>query len=175
VAILDGANLETALLVTALADACLEVVRLEPDADAIAVSEKSSGWPTAVLGVPELRTAFETPSGHRMPPRLKAEPLYVVDALAKFLDTQVTAWEETEPPVRKIQSLDFEHLALEAAMEAVNAVITEGRRARTPAKQEAWTGLAEDLSSQIAAVIVSIASGDRMETVLDDFIERGVK
>ena len=61
VAMLDGARLEEALLVAELATACLEVVRLEPDADAIAVASKSSGWPTAVLGVPQLRTAFETP------------------------------------------------------------------------------------------------------------------
>jgi hypothetical protein len=175
VAMLDGAHLEEALLVTALATACLEVVRLEPDADAIAVTGKSSSWPTAVLGVPQLRTAFETPGGGRMPPRLKVEPLPVVDALAKFLDTQVTAWEETEPPVPKIQNLDFEHLALEAASEAVDAVVAEGHRSRTPAKQQAWTNLAEDLGPRIAAIIVSIAAGGPTEAVLDELIERGAK
>jgi len=175
VAMLDGAHLEEALLVTALATACIEVVRLEPDADAIAVTGKSSGWPTAVLGVPQLRTAFETPGGGRMPPRLKVEPLPVVDALAKFLDTQATAWEETEPAAPKIQNLDFEHLALEAATEAVDAVVAEGHRARTPAKQQAWTNLAEDLGPRIAAIIVSIAAGGPTEAVLDELIERGAK
>ena len=175
VAMLDGAHLEEALLVTELAIACLEVVRLEPDADAIAVAGKSSGWPTAVLGVPQLRTAFETPSGGRVPPRLKVEPLPVVDALAKFLDTQVTAWEETERTASKIQNLDFEYLALEAAIEAVDAVAAEGDRARTPAKQQAWTNLAGDLGPRIAAVIVSIAAGGSTEAVLDELIERGSK
>ena len=66
-----------------------------------------------------------------MPPRLTVEPLPVVDALAKFLDTQVTAWEATEPAMPKIQNLDFGELALEAAIVAVNAA--EGRRARTAA------------------------------------------
>jgi hypothetical protein len=175
VAMLDGAHLEEALLVTALANACLEVVHLEPDADAIAVTGKSSGWPTAVLRVPQLRTAFETPSGGRVPPRLKIEPLPVVDALAKFLDTQVTAWEETEPTAPKIQNLDFEQLALEAAIEAVGAVAAEGNRARIPAKQQAWTNLAEDLGPRIAAIIVSIAAGGPTEAVLDELIERGSK
>jgi len=175
VAMLDGARLEEALLVAALATACLEVVRLEPDADAIAVTYKSSGWPTAVLGVPQLRTAFETPSGGRVPPRLTAEPLPVIDALAKFLDTQVTAWEVTEPAVPKIQNLDFEQLALEAAIEAVNAVAAEGRRAKTPAKQQAWTNLTEDLGPRIAASIISITTDGPTEAVLDDLMERGAK
>jgi hypothetical protein len=173
VAILDGARVEEALLVAALATACLEVVRLEPDADAIAVAGTSSGWPTAVLGVPQLRTAFETPSGGQVPPRLTVEPLPVVDALAKFLDTQVTAWEVTEPTAPKLQNLDFGQLALEAAIEAVNAVAAEGRRARTPAKQEAWTNLADDLGSRIAASIISITTDEAAEAVLDELIERG--
>lgn len=173
VAMLDGACLEEALLVAALATACLEVVRLEPDADAIAVASKFSGWPTAVLGVPQLRTAFETPSGGQVPPRLTVEPLPVVDALAKFLDTQVTAWEVAEPPVPKVQNLDFGQLALEAAIEAVNAVAAEGRRARTPAKQQAWTNLADDLGSRIAASIISITTDEPTQAVLDDLIERG--
>ena len=42
VAMLDGARLQEALLVAELATACLEVVRLEPDADAIALAGKSS-------------------------------------------------------------------------------------------------------------------------------------
>ena len=175
VAMLDGALLEEALLVAALATACLEVVRLEPDADAIAVAGKTSGWPTAVLGVPQLRTAFETPSGGHVPPRLKVEPLPVVDALAKFLDTQVTAWEEIEPAMPKVQNLDFGELALEAANEAVNAVTAEGRRARTPAKQQAWTNLAEDLGPRIAASIVSITTDEPADAVLDDLIGRGTQ
>lgn len=69
-----------------------------------------------------------------MPPRLTVKPLPVIDALAKFLDTQVTAWEVTEPAAPKVQNLDFGQLALEAAVEAVNTVTAEGRRARTPAK-----------------------------------------
>lgn len=172
VVMLDGARLEEALSVAALATACLEVVRLEQDADAIAVAGKSSGWPTAVLGVPQLRTAFEAPSGAQMPPRLSVEPLPVIDALAKFLDTQVTAWEVTEPAAPKIQNMDFGRLAREAAVEAVNTVTAEGRRARTPAKQQAWTNLAGDLSSRIAASIISITSDEPAEAVLNGLIER---
>jgi hypothetical protein len=175
VAMLHGALLEEALLVAELATACLEVVRLEPDADAIAVAGKSAGWPTAVLGVPQLRTAFEAPSGIQVPPRLTVEPLPVIDALAKFLDTQVTAWEETEPPAPKIQKLNFGQLALEAATEAISSVTAEGGRARTPAKQQAWTNLADDLGSRIAESIISIATDGSAEAVLDDLIERGTQ
>ena len=110
-----------------------------------------------------------------MPPRLTVEPLPVVDALAKFLDTQVTAWEVPEPAMPKVQNLDFGELALEAAIEAVNAVAAEGRRARIPAKQHAWTNLAEDLGSRIAASIVSITTDEPVEAVLDDLIERAAE
>jgi hypothetical protein len=175
VTILDGASLEEALVVIALATACLEVVRLEPDADAIAIAGKSSGWPTAVLGVPQLRTAFETPRGVQVPPRLTVEPLPVIDALAKFLDTQVTAWEVTEPPVPKVQNLNLGQLALEAAVEAVNTVTAQGRRARIPAKQQTWTNLADDLGSRIAESIISITTDESTEAVLDDLIERGTQ
>ena len=175
VAILDGTRLEEALLVAALATACLEVVRLEPDADAIAVTGKSPGWPTAVLGVPQLRTAYEAPRGVQVPPHLTVEPLPVIDALAKFLDTQVTAWEVTEPAAPKVQNLDIGQLALEAAVEAVNNVTAEGRRARTPAKQRAWTNLADELGSRIAASIISITTDKPTEAVLDDLIERGTQ
>ena len=87
----------------------------------------------------------------------------------------MTAWEETEPTASKIQNLDFEYVALEAAIEAVDAIVAEGDRARTPAKQQAWTNLAEDLGPRIAAVIVSIAAGGPTEAVLDELIERGSK
>ena len=175
VAILDGARLEDALQVGALADACLEVVRLEPDADAVAVADRSSGWPTAVFTVPQLHTAFETPGGSQIPPRLTTEPLPVIDALAKFLNTQVTAWEITEPAASRIQNLNFEQLALQCAAEAVAAVAMEGHRARTPAKQLAWANLADDLDSRIATSIISIAAGEPTETVLDDLVERGTQ
>jgi len=168
VAILDGALLEEALLVAALAAACLEVVRLEQDADAIAVTGKSPGWPTVVLRVPQLRTAFEAPSGVQVPPRLTGEPLPVIDALAKFLDTQVTAWEVTEPAAPKVQNLDFGQLALEAAAEAVHTVADEGGRAKTPAKKQAWTNLADDLGSIIAGSIISISTGESAEAVRSD-------
>lgn len=175
VAILDGSRLEDALQVGALANACLEVVRLEPDADAVAVAGRSSGWPTAVFTVPQLRTAFETPGGGQVPPRLTAEPLPVIDALAKFLNTPVTAWEITEPAESRIQNLNFEQLALQSATEAVAAVAAEGHRARTPAKQLAWTNLADDLGSRIAASIISITAGEPTEAVLDDLVERGTQ
>jgi hypothetical protein len=174
VAMLEGARLEEALLVAALATACLEVVHLEPDADAIAVAGKAVGWPTAVLRVPQLRTAFETPSGGKVPPRLTVEPLPAVDALAKFLDTQTTAWEVTEP-VPKVQNLDLGQVALDASIEAVDAITAEGRRARTPAKQQAWTNLADDLAARIAASIISITADGSAEAVLDDLIGRGTQ
>jgi hypothetical protein len=110
-----------------------------------------------------------------VPPRLTVEPLPVIDALAKFLDTQVTAWEVIERPAPKVQNLNFRQLALEAAASAVNTVTAEGRRARTPAKQQAWTNLADDLGSRIAESIISIATDESAEAVLDDLIERGTQ
>jgi len=175
VAILDGSHLEDALKIGELAGACLEVVLLEPDADAIAVASRSSGWPTVVLRVPQLRTAFETPRGDRIGPRLITEPLPVIDALAKFLDNQVTAWEETEPAASRIQSLNLEQLARQSAAEAVAAVVAEGRRAKTQAKKLAWTNPAEDLGSKIAASIIAIAADEPTEVVLDDLLDRGTQ
>ena len=173
VAILDGSRLEDALKIDAMAGACLEVARFEPDADAVAVASRFSSWPTVVLRIPQLRTAFETPRGDQVAPRLITEPLQAVDALAKFLDKQDTAWEVTEPATSRIENLNFEQLALESAAAAVAAVVKEGGRARTPAKQLAWTNLAEDSGPRIAASIIAITAGEPTDVVLDDLIERG--
>jgi hypothetical protein len=173
VAVIEGASLEDALQIGPLAEACLEIVRLEPDAAAVAVTGWSDDWPTVVLKVPQLRTAFEPPGGAQVAPRLAREPLPAVDALAKFLDSQDTAWEVTEPATSKIENLDFQQLALRSAADAVAEIVMQGHRARTAAKKLAWTNLADDLYSRIAASMTSIALNEPADIILDDLIERG--
>jgi len=177
VAVLEGANLETAVRLAPLPHACLNVVNSEPDADAVAVAERSVDWPTVVLRVPQLRTAFEPPGGPEVAPRLAAEPLPVVDALAKYLDSQVTAWDVVEPADSNIQNLNFRQFALQGAEEAVAAIATEGSRARITAKKSAWTNMPEDLSSIIAEALNSIVANESTDAdaILDDLVERGTQ
>ncbi len=174
-AMVEGASLEDILRIEALADACLEIIRLEPDTTAVAVTSWSVDWLTVVLTIPQLRTAFEPPGGQQVAPRLTREPLPVVDALAKFLDGQVCAWEVTEPATSEIEDLSFRQLALRSATDAVAEIVAQGHRARTIAKKLAWTNLADDLVLQIAASMTSIAANEPVDAVLDELIERGTQ
>lgn len=144
VAVLAGAGLDEVISSqSALADACLNVARLEPDAAAIAITSKTGGrldWPAVVLKVADLRAAYETPTGRVTAPRIAREPLPVVDAVVKYLDSQAPAWEVTEPVTTRIDDIDIAGLAGRSAGDAVAGVRAQYRRARTPAKKSAGAG-----------------------------------
>jgi hypothetical protein len=184
VAALAGAGLDEALSSqSALAEACLNLARLEPDAAAVAITSKARGrldidWPAVVLRVADLRTAYETPTGRVMAPRIAREPLPVVDAVVKYLDSQAPAWEVTEPVTTRIDGIDIAGLAGRSAADAVAGVRGQYRRARTPGKRSAGGRLPGDLAARLAEGIEAILAGEQVDRVLDhltgaDQTERG--
>jgi hypothetical protein len=182
VAALAGASLEEVLRSpSALAGACLNVARLEPDAGAIAVTGRVPGgldWSAVVLKVADLRAAYETPTGRKMAPRIAREPLPVIDAVMKYLDGQAPAWEVTEPVTTRIDGIDIAGLAGRSAADAVANVRVQYRRARTPAKKSAGDRLPGDLAARLADGIEAILAGEPADRVLDqlagpDQTERG--
>jgi hypothetical protein len=126
-----------------------------------------------VLEVADLRTAYETPTGHLAPPRLPREPLPVIDAVAKFLDNQSPAWEVTEPVATRLGDIDIGALAGRSAADAVAGVAAQGRRAKTPAKKSAWTRLPGDLAPRLADSISALLAGEPVDRVLDDLTGEG--
>jgi hypothetical protein len=174
VAALAGAGLDEALgSPSALAGACLNLARLEPDAAAIAVTSRAGGrlagdWPAVVLKVADLRTAYETPTGRVMEPRIAREPLPVADAVVKYLDSQAPAWEVTEPVTTRIDGIDIAAIAGRSAADAVADVRGQYRRARTPAKKSAGGLLPADLAARVAEGIEAILAGEQVERVLDE-------
>jgi hypothetical protein len=168
VVLFDGSALEERLQTgLPFANSCLEFVHAEPDVAAIAISERAHDWPTVVLKVADLRTAFEPPGGPEVAPHLSHEPLPIVDALAKYLDKQYTAWEITEPVTTILQDSNFHDLALRHATDAINEITAQGKRALTPAKKSSWTNLPQDLVSRIAASIMAIMANESIDDVLD--------
>jgi hypothetical protein len=175
VAALAGQSLDRALdAAWSLPEACLNLARLEPDAAAIAIAGADVHWPTVVLKVADLRTAYETPTGRRVAPRLAREPLPVVDAFVKFLDEQTTAWEVTESVSAEIGGVDIRAIAEATASGAVAAVTAQGRRARIDAKKATWTNLPAGLGARIADGITAIMAGATVNDVLDDLVEQGL-
>lgn len=179
VAALVGSGLDDALTSqSALADACLNVARLEPDAAAIAITSKARGrldidWPAVVLRVADLRTAYETPTGRVVAPRMAREPLPVVDAVVKYLDSQAPAWEVTEPVTTRIDGIDIAGLAGRSAAGAVADVRGQYRRAKTPAKKSAGGRLPGDLAARLADGIEAILAGEQVDRVLDRLTDTG--
>jgi hypothetical protein len=175
-AVLKGQDIADAIQnTTALADACLALARMEPDVTAIAVTTGGADLPAIVLGVTDLRTAFEAPSGRRVPPHLAREQLSLVDALAKFLDKQVTAWEVTEPVASRALGTDLLHVASQSADEAIAEIRTAGKRAHTEAKKSAWTHMPDDLGARITGTISAIMANEPIDAILDSLIERGAQ
>ena len=176
VAVLTGQDIGEAVhSTTVLADACLALARMEPDVTAIAITSGGGDWPAIVLKVADLRTAYEAPSGRKVPPRLAREPLPLVDALAKFLDRQVTAWEVTEPVTAQIAAIDVRDVASQSANEATAETIAAGKRALTEAKRNSWTHLPDDLATRITENISAIMANEPIDDVLDSLIERGTQ
>jgi hypothetical protein len=98
--------------------------------------------------------------------------LPLIDALAKFLDGQVTAWEVTEPVAGQILAIDLRDVASQSAGEAITNIIAVGKRALTEAKKRAWTHLPDDLAARITESISAIMANEPIDPVLDSLTER---
>ena len=150
-----------------LAVACRRILDQELGAHAVAVCGSGPGWETIVVRAADTREAYEPPIGARVPPRLPREPLPLIDALAKYLDAAVPAWQDADASA-VVPSVDLATVAATAARAAVDDLISQGGRARTPAKNQAWTGLGPQITESVRDAVTRIASGEHIGDVLDE-------
>lgn len=153
-----------------LAAACCRIVRQEPGSTAVAVCSADQDWLATVVDGVAMSDAYESPSGRLLPPHASMEPLHVVDALAKYLDRHVPAWEVVDASMN-LTSTDLAAAARFSAHTAVADLVRQGSAARTPAKKEAWTKLPPATADAIAAMLDRIVAGEPAGAALDRFLE----
>jgi transcriptional regulator with XRE-family HTH domain len=140
VAALKVSCLDTSILVTVV-DGTTELPSLQnvigplelllgtqPDADAAVVCLPYGDWPAALITTQHLRSAWQLPDGIRVGPRITLQGLGLVDILAKYLDSAMTAWEVTEQSARSLGSVDLREMAGKHANASIESVIKSARR-----------------------------------------------
>jgi hypothetical protein len=158
IAVLTGADPAGVLGAPDIARACGGLLMIFQDADDVAVAIPDEDW-TAVVVTPEFANhAVEAPSGRVCGPRIGVQPLPLADALLRHLDSRVTRWEEAERLQFDRDAVDVAALAAAVSQAAVERAIAEGRRARTPAKKAAYTGLDDGAVARIRSLIESAAA-----------------
>lgn len=149
-----------------LAAGCRRLVGQEPGAAAVAVCGSAPEHLTVVVDASGMRAAYEPPSGRLGPPLSGMEPMHVVDALWKYLETKNPIWEDVDSEVG-ITATDLGAAARAAAATAVADLAAQGRRAATPAKKQAWTSMPEGTAEALANVVDRLVAGDPLAAVLD--------
>lgn len=159
VAVLTGPAPAGMLSAPEVARACGGLLTIYQDADDVAVAIPDEDW-TAVVVTPEFASrAVEAPSGRLSEPRVAFQPLPLADALLRHLDSRVTRWEQTDRLRFDRDAVDLAALAAAVSRAAVDRAVAEGRRARTPAKKNAYTALDDRAVAGIRALIESVAAG----------------
>jgi len=152
-----------------LASACRRLVVQEPGAAAVAVCGSAPHHLTAVVDASDMRAAYESPSGRLGAPRYRMEPMHVIDALHKYLETHVPVWEDVDSEV-SVTATDLAAAARAAAAAAVADLSAQGRRAVTPAKKQAWSELPAGTAEALAQVVDRLVAGDPPAAVLDALV-----
>jgi hypothetical protein len=149
-----------------LATACRRLVAQEPGASAVAVCGSAPEYLTAVVDASAMRSSYESPSGRLQPPLTGMEPMHVIDALAKYLETHSPLWEDVDAEI-VISATDLGAAARIAAAAAVADLSAQGRRAVTPAKKQAWSALPAATAEALAVVVDRLVAGESSAAVLD--------
>jgi len=157
---------------TDVASACRSIVRQEPGSVAVAVCDYDQERLTLVVEAHSMSDAYEAPGGLLQPPHPSREPMSVIDALHKYLDTSAPAWEAVDS-ARNLMATDLSAAILTAAEAAVAGVLAQGASARTPAKKEAWRSLSTTTADRIAAMLEQVVAGAASAAAVDRFLEGG--
>ncbi len=171
---------DTSVVVAVLADwqsqstneltgACRRLLDQEPGADAVAVCSSGPDLLAVVIAGSDMRDAYEPPAGVQTPPRAPREPLWLVDALAKYLDSAAPAWRDADASAL-LAATDLHQVAQKAARAAVDDVVTQGRMARTPAKVQAWTALTASTADTLSDAVGRIVAGESVAAVLSGLV-----
>jgi len=155
-----------------LARACQTIMVQEPGSHAVAVCSPQGDRLAVVVTGADTYDAFESPSGHPASPRVAGTPMPVVDALAKYLDASAPAWTAADDGALRVTP-DLPEIARHAARASVVNLAEQGRRARTPAKTQAWTALTDATAGNLAQAVARIIAGDSASDVLNDLTTGG--
>ncbi len=155
----------------AVATASGRLLAQEAGASAVAVCDGPPDRLAVIVARADTREAIEPPGGRVGGPRTAREPLGLVDALAKYLDQRQPAWEAVDDG--SAVAPDVAAAARTAAAASVADLAAQGRRALTPAKKQAWTGLTEATSGLIAEMVARVASGETPATAVDRLLAGG--
>jgi hypothetical protein len=155
-----------------LAAGCRRLVAQEPGSAAVAVCGTGPERLTVVVGASAMRHAYESPSGRLAPPLSGMEPMDVVDALAKYLEKCDPTWEDVDREIA-VTATDLGAAARNAAAAAIADIAAQGRRAVTPAKNQAWSALPAGTAEALAGVVDRLIAGESPAAVLDALLREG--
>lgn len=144
-----------------LAAPCRTVLRLEPDANAIAVVLPVEDWATILFTSADTHAAVVAPAGHSEP-----RPTHVgyglLDTMHKYLDSKVTAWQETDSTTGLLPTTDTDEITERHSTRAVTSIRQSGTRSREP-KRGVWSNLPPTTDDAVMRFVQSLLD-DRSTT-----------
>lgn len=113
---------------------------------------------------------IETPAGTVERPSVHRPVMPLADTVRSYLDEIAPTLDATvDADVVFDSDVDTTELARAVAMQAIESVVNDGRRARIDAKQNAWSALGEHEVDEITNVVLDALAGGLSET---DIVER---
>lgn len=167
IAALTGSRPHAVFNADALAVPCRELLRLEPDASAVAVVLPVDIWVTALFTSADTNPALTASTGSSVGPTTTYIGYGFVDTMHKFLDGRVTAWEDTETAPTRLNTSDIHDVVQRHAAAAVQGVRKTGSRARAP-KKEVWTDLPASTDGAVARFVQALLNDTPLTEALED-------
>lgn len=149
-----------------LAAPCRTVLSREPDANAIAVVLPIADWTTVLFTSADTHAALVTPAGHTEP-----KPTHIgyglLDTMHKYLDSKVTAWEETDSNTGPLPTPDTDEITTRHSTVAVTSIRQSGTRSREP-KRAVWSTLPLTTSDVVMRFVQSLLNESPTTEALAD-------
>lgn len=142
------------------------------DTIALAVVLDDEDHTCLVLDAFDVHAAIEVPSGSEMEPQPRRQPMPLELALGSYREELAPQWDELPlMGAGRFDDFSIDEATESAAVAAVDATVTEGRRAHEPRKS-AWTslegsGIAVALSEMAAGVYEQRIKADEIEDLLE--------
>jgi len=167
IAALSGSHPHTVFNADTLAEPCRELLRLEPDANAVAVVIPVDIWVTAIFTSADTNPALTAPTGSSVGPTTTYIGHGFVDTMHKLLDGRVTAWEDTETAPTRLSTYDIQDVVQRHATAAVEGVRKTGSRARAP-KKTVWSDLPASTDRAVARFVQALLNDTPVTEALED-------
>jgi hypothetical protein len=110
------------------------------------------------------------PSGMVERPRARRPVLPLADSLRLYMEFIAPDLSDSSGPLER-RELDAAELARAAAKRSVEAIAADGRRARIPAKKEAWGSFGDAQTTALAALVLGLINNPESADTIEDGIE----